>query len=269
MLDLTVRALAWILTLCTPHPQGRHRLGTPPPLRFTPAPPPRRPAASRSTSKPPNTAANANAAEPPTWPPSASIPDPPTSTASASRRQPDDPPRPAHVRPLRAHHRGTGPGPRGPRPDGPRLQCVRVSGLRGALPAPDGRTRHHRQQDPPPLPPHPARLQTRHRRHGDGGPGQGGDPGRRTGGATAAHVGVSIVRVPEMQNPAIAKRNASTPRRPRTPLLQRVRGRRPFGHDQDTGHIHKRPHTTGIAPVHRQVRSGETRNPTDTVRPLD
>lgn len=41
MLDLTVRALAWILTLCTPRPKGRHRLGTIPPLRFTPTPPPR------------------------------------------------------------------------------------------------------------------------------------------------------------------------------------------------------------------------------------
>jgi hypothetical protein len=42
MLDLTVRALAWILTLCTPHPRGRHRLGALPPLRFVPVPPPRR-----------------------------------------------------------------------------------------------------------------------------------------------------------------------------------------------------------------------------------
>ncbi|MDN3024814.1 hypothetical protein [Streptomyces sp. S.PB5] len=42
MLDLTVRALAWILTVCTPRPRGRHRLGTLPPLRVTPMPPPRR-----------------------------------------------------------------------------------------------------------------------------------------------------------------------------------------------------------------------------------
>lgn len=41
MLDLTVRALAWILTLCTPRPSGRHRLATVPPLRFIPTPPPR------------------------------------------------------------------------------------------------------------------------------------------------------------------------------------------------------------------------------------
>ncbi|MFJ2233011.1 hypothetical protein [Streptomyces sp. NPDC087859] len=39
MLDLTVRTLAWILTLCTPRPRGRHRLGTLPPLRYLPAPP--------------------------------------------------------------------------------------------------------------------------------------------------------------------------------------------------------------------------------------
>lgn len=41
MLDLTVRALAWVLSICTPSPRGRHRLGPIPPLRFTPAPPPR------------------------------------------------------------------------------------------------------------------------------------------------------------------------------------------------------------------------------------
>ncbi|MEU6380016.1 hypothetical protein [Streptomyces sp. NPDC046909] len=41
MLDLTVRALAWILTLCTPRPRGRHRLGALPPLRYLPTPPPR------------------------------------------------------------------------------------------------------------------------------------------------------------------------------------------------------------------------------------
>ncbi|WP_282703299.1 hypothetical protein [Streptomyces sp. CC219B] len=41
MLDLIVRALAWMLSICTPSPQGRHRLGTPPPLRYIPIPPPR------------------------------------------------------------------------------------------------------------------------------------------------------------------------------------------------------------------------------------
>lgn len=41
MLDLTVRVLAWMLTLCTPRPRGRHRLDTLPPLRFIPTPPPR------------------------------------------------------------------------------------------------------------------------------------------------------------------------------------------------------------------------------------
>ncbi|MBC2907184.1 hypothetical protein [Streptomyces cupreus] len=41
MLDLTLRLLAWVLGICTPSPRGRHRLGAEPPLRFTPAPPPR------------------------------------------------------------------------------------------------------------------------------------------------------------------------------------------------------------------------------------
>ncbi|GAA5213180.1 hypothetical protein LV779_13080 [Streptomyces thinghirensis] len=41
MLDLTARLLAWMLSICTPSPRGRHRLGTTPPLRFIPAPPPR------------------------------------------------------------------------------------------------------------------------------------------------------------------------------------------------------------------------------------
>ncbi|MFC7883877.1 hypothetical protein ACFUVV_18675 [Streptomyces sp. NPDC057376] len=41
MLDLTVRFLAWMLSICTPGPQGRHRLVEEPPLRFIPAPPPR------------------------------------------------------------------------------------------------------------------------------------------------------------------------------------------------------------------------------------
>ena len=42
MLDLIVRILAWMLTHCTPHPRGRHRLGALPPLRLAPlAPPPR------------------------------------------------------------------------------------------------------------------------------------------------------------------------------------------------------------------------------------
>ncbi|MFI8536682.1 hypothetical protein ACIGMX_41415 [Streptomyces aquilus] len=40
MLDLTVRALAWMLSICTAHPNGRHRLRPTPPLRFTPTPPP-------------------------------------------------------------------------------------------------------------------------------------------------------------------------------------------------------------------------------------
>ncbi|MGW6218847.1 hypothetical protein ACWF8U_03100 [Streptomyces olivaceus] len=40
MLDLTVRFLAWMLSICTPSPQGRHRLGGHTPLRFIPAPPP-------------------------------------------------------------------------------------------------------------------------------------------------------------------------------------------------------------------------------------
>ncbi|WP_328562062.1 hypothetical protein [Streptomyces coelicoflavus] len=40
MLDLTVRLLARMLSICTPSPQGRHRLGGHPPLRFIPAPPP-------------------------------------------------------------------------------------------------------------------------------------------------------------------------------------------------------------------------------------
>ena len=41
MLDLTVRLLAWMLSICTPSPRGRHRLGANPPLRFIPTPPPR------------------------------------------------------------------------------------------------------------------------------------------------------------------------------------------------------------------------------------
>ncbi|MEV0639642.1 hypothetical protein AB0I77_32850 [Streptomyces sp. NPDC050619] len=40
MLDLTVSILAWMLSLCTPPPRGRHRLGALPPLRITPVPPP-------------------------------------------------------------------------------------------------------------------------------------------------------------------------------------------------------------------------------------
>ncbi|WP_328550160.1 MULTISPECIES: hypothetical protein [unclassified Streptomyces] len=42
MLDLIVRTLTRMLTLCTPRPRGRHRLGTLPPLRITPLPPPPR-----------------------------------------------------------------------------------------------------------------------------------------------------------------------------------------------------------------------------------
>ena len=42
MLDHILRALSWTLSLCTPRPRGRHRLGSLPPLRITPlAPPPR------------------------------------------------------------------------------------------------------------------------------------------------------------------------------------------------------------------------------------
>jgi hypothetical protein len=41
MLDLTLRLLAWMLSICTPRPRGRHRLGSVPPLRYVPAPPPR------------------------------------------------------------------------------------------------------------------------------------------------------------------------------------------------------------------------------------
>jgi hypothetical protein len=39
MLDLIVRVLAWMLSICTPSPRGRHRLGATPPLRFLPTPP--------------------------------------------------------------------------------------------------------------------------------------------------------------------------------------------------------------------------------------
>lgn len=83
MLDLTVRTLAWMLSLCTPPPRGRHRLGTLlPPLRITPsrhrtASPngstATHPASYAPTySTPPNTAANANVVEPPAWQHSAS-----------------------------------------------------------------------------------------------------------------------------------------------------------------------------------------------------
>ncbi|MEU1270217.1 hypothetical protein [Streptomyces sp. NPDC005799] len=40
MLDLIARALTWVLTLCTPNPRGRHRLGARPPLRIAATPPP-------------------------------------------------------------------------------------------------------------------------------------------------------------------------------------------------------------------------------------
>ncbi|MFI7018271.1 hypothetical protein [Streptomyces sp. NPDC050164] len=40
MLDSIVRTLAWMPSLCTPRPRGRHRLGTLPPLRIIPTPPP-------------------------------------------------------------------------------------------------------------------------------------------------------------------------------------------------------------------------------------
>ncbi|GAA2639908.1 hypothetical protein [Streptomyces vastus] len=40
MLDPTLRLLAWMLSICTPRPRGRHRLGAIPPLRLIPAPPP-------------------------------------------------------------------------------------------------------------------------------------------------------------------------------------------------------------------------------------
>ncbi|MET7701841.1 hypothetical protein [Streptomyces sp. NPDC005485] len=39
MLDLTVRLLARMLSICTPRPRGRHRVGAVPALRFTPPPP--------------------------------------------------------------------------------------------------------------------------------------------------------------------------------------------------------------------------------------
>ena len=42
MLDHIFRTLSWALTLCTPRPRGRHRLGTLPPLRITPITPPPR-----------------------------------------------------------------------------------------------------------------------------------------------------------------------------------------------------------------------------------
>ncbi|MDQ0776591.1 hypothetical protein QF026_005057 [Streptomyces aurantiacus] len=41
MLDLTLRLFARVLSICTPRPRGRHRLGAMPPLRFIPVPPPR------------------------------------------------------------------------------------------------------------------------------------------------------------------------------------------------------------------------------------
>ncbi|MFF4748340.1 hypothetical protein ACWD5R_00455 [Streptomyces sp. NPDC002514] len=41
MPDFIVRLLTWMLSICTPSPQGRHRRGAPPPLRFIPIPPPR------------------------------------------------------------------------------------------------------------------------------------------------------------------------------------------------------------------------------------
>jgi hypothetical protein len=41
MLDLTLRLLVRMLSFWTPSPRGRHRLGAPPPLRFTPIPPAR------------------------------------------------------------------------------------------------------------------------------------------------------------------------------------------------------------------------------------
>ncbi|WP_245685256.1 hypothetical protein [Streptomyces yerevanensis] len=41
MLDLTLRLLAWMVSICTPRPRGRHRLGDAPPLRYIPVPPPR------------------------------------------------------------------------------------------------------------------------------------------------------------------------------------------------------------------------------------
>jgi hypothetical protein len=42
MPDLIVRTLSWVLSLCTPRPRGRHRLGSLPPLRITSTPPPPR-----------------------------------------------------------------------------------------------------------------------------------------------------------------------------------------------------------------------------------
>ncbi|GAB2982039.1 hypothetical protein GCM10023080_055290 [Streptomyces pseudoechinosporeus] len=41
MLDFIVRFAAWMLSICTPRPRGRHRLGDVPPLRYIPVPPPR------------------------------------------------------------------------------------------------------------------------------------------------------------------------------------------------------------------------------------
>ncbi|WP_338896336.1 hypothetical protein WBG99_12085 [Streptomyces sp. TG1A-60] len=40
-MDLIVRFLAWMLSLCTPDPRGRHRLGaeTPAPISVAPPPP--------------------------------------------------------------------------------------------------------------------------------------------------------------------------------------------------------------------------------------
>ncbi|BCL22262.1 hypothetical protein GCM10017668_41050 [Streptomyces tuirus] len=42
MLDLIARTLSWALSLCPPRPRGRHRLGSLPPLRIIPTPPPPR-----------------------------------------------------------------------------------------------------------------------------------------------------------------------------------------------------------------------------------
>lgn len=47
--------------------------------------------------------------------------------------------------------------------------------------------------------------------------------------------------VPEMQNPAIAKRNTLMPPTAPDAPPQHIRDRRPFGHDQDTAHTRKHP----------------------------
>lgn len=180
MLDFIVRSLARMLCIWLPHSRGRHRAGpvpAPPAPALHVAASPRPPASAHHRAHATNAVPRTFAPPHPrpfgledrvrrratrglrerrralylaslgldTEPPR-----PARRMAPAPwRERPDDegrrPPRTAtppgpHVRPLPTRHRRPGPGPRAPRRHRPRLQRLRLHGMRPALPTADGRT---------------------------------------------------------------------------------------------------------------------------------